>query len=280
MTPEQFTAVVGLGGVALGIGGTLIAARVQLKGSHAQAEATRRAAETTAVTQYASTLVQQNRAAQRAAYVAFVSQAREFTREIDRAIVGTSWASDDSLGEPLRRLSTAFSAVELEGPMEVIAAGSAIMEGADALTTQFDYSIAGYRAWYKFHAVDREHARQALTALDALRSVARPLTLAGHRIRVGGDLAEATQQLDALGALGAHWRQKYVVAHAELAALCAAGTLEASEMAVLLGDAGNGRIPQDVSVENLESGLFSAMEKFTECARQQLNDTRPEHRVD
>ncbi|MFD9474057.1 hypothetical protein [Streptomyces goshikiensis] len=278
MTPEQFTAVVGLGGVALGIGGTLIAARVQLKGSHAQAEATRRAAETTAVTQYAGTLVQQNRAAQRAAYVAFVSQAREFTREVDRAIVGTSWAADDSLRGLHRRLSTAFSAVELEGPAVVIAAGTAIMDYAEDLTSGFEYSAPEYRAWQKFRSVDVGQARQALAALDALRSAARPLSPeAAHRMRSGSDMVEATQSL---GALGEHWRQKYVVARDELAALCTAGTLEASEMAVLLEDAGTRRIPLDKSVEDWESELFSAMDKFTECARQQLNDTRPERRVD
>ncbi|MFJ3841763.1 hypothetical protein ACIPY6_40535 [Streptomyces sp. NPDC090054] len=275
MTPEQFTALVGLSGVALGIGGTLIAARVQLKGSRAQAEATRRAAETTAVTQYASTLVQQNRAAQRAAYVAFVAQAREFTREVDRAIVGTSWTAADSLHEPQRRLSTAFSAVELEGPTVIIAAGNAILDLADALTSQFEYHPQEYRAWCKFHAGATGHARQGLTALDALRSVARSLPPeAARRIRASSDMVETTRSL---GALGEHWRQKYVVARGELAALCTAGTLEASDMAILLKDAGTDKIPADRSVEDWESDLFSAMDKFTKCARHQLNDTRPEH---
>ncbi|MCY0955286.1 hypothetical protein [Streptomyces sp. H27-S2] len=280
MTPEQFTAIVGLGGVALGIGGTLIAARVQLKGSHAQAEATRRAAETTAVTQYAATLIQQNRAAQRAAYVGLIDAADSFMREADRAIEGRRWGAADTLQEPLDRLHRAESAVKLEGPIAVIQAASPIIEHAEMVAMYFDGSTRRYAAWRSLRATSRSGAesvaaQRALDALQALHSATRSLPAGPHLPRSLTSEAESFGQ--SLGERGTAWRRCYESAREQLAGLCRAGAMESWEMGELL------REPwieaADVTVEHFDDEMHTDVYDFVDCARTLLNDTRPERVV-
>ncbi|MEU8465771.1 hypothetical protein [Streptomyces sp. NPDC029003] len=283
MNSDQFTAIVGLGGVALGIGGTLIAARVQLRGSQAQAEATRRAAETTAVTQYAATLMQQNRAAQRAVYVALLEAANAFGRAVDQICWRSSSASGELLQERMAQLLKSFSAVELEGPSAVIESAERIIEFAETIAA---YLSGGqeYRPWRKLRDTDRHGsdketaARLAVEALDALRTVTRTISLEVlASMRRSSDIVAFTE---ALGESGTAWRQKYARAREMLVPLCTMGVLESPEVDVLLRDAGLSHYPFDKSIDQWDSQMHSAIYGFVNSARQQLNNTKPENLED
>jgi hypothetical protein len=115
-------------GVVLGGGVTLATAHIQRKGSKDQADATLRAAVTTARLQYAGALEQQNRIAQRTAYVGFIAATHAFRQALRREVPGRS--NPDPFREVQQVLRDAYVAVELEGPPSVLTAADAVVGAA------------------------------------------------------------------------------------------------------------------------------------------------------
>ncbi|MFE2128663.1 hypothetical protein [Streptomyces amritsarensis] len=278
MSPELITAIATLTGVALGIVGTLAAARIQAKGSLAQADATFRAAETTAVTQYSAVLVQLNRTAQRAAYSAFLEAAREFDRQLERAKDGSEqWSTSDSMYEPLRRLRVAFSAVEIEGPTSVLDAGEPINQAARALASIIDRHKQIIWAQNKLLAarlVGNPPALHASRLLEDLWGANRnlPTRLRG-RLIISGDAYSCAV---AVGAETAAWVHAFDRARAALTQLVAGGVLTDQDVEDLLQEAG---VHEDRVIDALsphEDAFGSGVYSFTRAVRSHFSDTHPD----
>ncbi|MFF1419344.1 hypothetical protein [Streptomyces sp. NPDC058280] len=125
MASEIITVAASLGGVALGLVGAVIAARIQARGAHAQAEATLRSALDAARLQRATTLDQQARDARRAVYAHFLAAAHTSRKHIRLLLDGT--ATEEALRSIEDELDSALAMIELEGPDEL---------GNDAIETQ------------------------------------------------------------------------------------------------------------------------------------------------
>lgn len=128
MSPEVITAAASLVGVALGLVGGVIAARIQARGAHAQAEATLRAALDTAQLQRATTLDQQIRDARRAVYARFLAAAHHCSSLVNELLDGSATPAITRDAETELGITRAL--VELEGPDDLtheaqIAASSA-----------------------------------------------------------------------------------------------------------------------------------------------------------
>ncbi|MFF4265882.1 hypothetical protein [Streptomyces virginiae] len=277
MSPELVTAIATLTGVALGIAGTLSAARIQAKGSHAQADATFRAAKTTATTQYAATLEQQNRAAQRAAYVGFLAVARDFVRRAEYTrLDGDRDQSAQDLTEPLLQVETAYVAVELEGPEAVLATALKFQREASEFQHLLEIRGSAYRAMNKlwaFHGNGNLRDFLVIEPLDRLQSTYR-LMSRNERMRLfcSIDLLSAAGEL---GELGARWRTEFLQAKSLLSSYVEAGTITEPEAETILRDAG----VHDASVGDLLSTGQAKMEAtlrgFISGARTHLNSTAP-----
>ncbi|WP_415940371.1 hypothetical protein [Streptomyces sp. 039-1] len=172
MNAELIATGAGLVGVVLGGGVTLAAAHIQRKGSKDQADATLRAAVTTARVQYAGALDQQNRIAQRTAYAGFIAATHDFRQALRSEIPGRT--NPDPFREGHRALRDAYVAVELEGPPSVLAAADAVVDAGFGVT-QFVYNDAELmETWRTLHRA--AGSQQAATAaLQALREVQRVL---------------------------------------------------------------------------------------------------------
>ncbi|MFD9265756.1 hypothetical protein ACFWB1_00855 [Streptomyces goshikiensis] len=279
MSPELLTAIATLTGVALGIAGTLSAARIQAKGSHAQADATFRAAQTTATTQYAATLEQQNRAAQRAAYVGFLAVARDFVRRAEYTrLDGDRDQSAQDLTEPLLQVDTAYVAVELEGPEAVLVTARKFQR--EALEFQHFLEVRGgaYRAMNKLWAHHGDgDLREFLVIepLDRLRSIYEQMSR-NDRMRMfcSIDLVLAAGEL---GELGVRWRTEFMQAKSLLSSYVGAGTITELEKEIILRDAG----VYDTSVgDQLGAGqdkMEATLRSFIDGARTHLNATAPRY---
>ncbi|MEU9230931.1 hypothetical protein [Streptomyces subrutilus] len=281
MSPEVFTAIATLSGVGLGIAGALGAARIQARGSHAQADATFRAAETTATTQYAALLQQQNREAQRAAYRAFLSEARQFIRDWERARVGRhAWPEGTYLKDSLHRLMTALSTVELEGPSPILANANEIAEAAKKLTAKFDLRENIVWAWRRVREEGMrvegmsERAARAVAALEALRVVSQETLPVQRRMMAGSrDLENAWRRL---GDLADPWREAYAQASRMLEPFRTLGIIEPNEMQQLLRDAAVHPQPADLACHQLAGELNRAVLHFVGAAREHLGRVHPE----
>ncbi|MCF3142207.1 hypothetical protein [Streptomyces platensis] len=272
MNSELLSAGAALAGVALGIVGTLMAARIQAKGSHAQAEATYRAAVTTAQTQYAATLEQQNRAAQRAAYVAFIAAFNAFQRAMVPAEARAGRDVPEPLLEPLDRLHAAITAVELEGPPEVLAAARSVTQRAVELADmlyELGEILESWRALVAGRHVDE--ARNAHTAVLRVHEVARAIPMT-HR-----SLHDADRQVRAerMGEYGEAWLAACESAESALAAAVAVGALTEDQAADLLWDVSSKDEGTPQTAREHRESFTNAAASFIEAARHYLNDTQP-----
>ncbi|MFJ3861043.1 hypothetical protein ACIPRL_33050 [Streptomyces sp. NPDC090085] len=280
MSPELLTAIATLTGVALGIAGTLSAARIQAKGSHAQADATFRAAQTTALTQYAATLDQQNRAAQRAAYVGYLAAAGDFMRraEYTRTSEGDRDRSAQDLSESYQRVETALAAVELEGPDAVLA------RARDFRTRSFNFehvlAVFGnaYRAMNKLWAVHYNDDLQdfpAIQSLDRLRSICGEMSVHDRmRLRISTDLFSVAGDF---GEIGTRWCTEFGQARSLLLPYAEAGVITQEEVEVILRDAGTRERSVGDLLDSAQAEMDAALGGFVEDARTHLSGTAPRH---
>ncbi|MER6316067.1 hypothetical protein ABT237_20115 [Streptomyces sp. NPDC001581] len=282
MSPEQFTAVVGLGGVALGIFGTLAAARVQARGSHAQAEATRQAAETTAATQYASSLVQQNRASQRTAYLGLLTTAREFDRAAHVASAGgTRWGDGDSLAPQMLVVYAAFATVELEGPERVLPAARKIADATDGILDLFTSEERTLTSLARLYAaLAGEFRPQAAYAEQLLRGLHRANMDLTSSQRLALVMAADTRHdvAHGLGRVGEAWLSAWRAAEMQLSLLADRGQLDEQQVGALLRDSGLIKPGTQESLNKLHDDLKDGIGLFVEVVRDYLNDTVPDLR--
>ncbi|MCX4805084.1 hypothetical protein OG594_26335 [Streptomyces sp. NBC_01214] len=280
MSPELITAIATLAGVALGIAGTLSAARIQAKGSHAQADATYRAARTTATAQYAATLEQQNRAAQRAAYVGLLAVTREFVRraEYTRSNEGDRDHLAHDLREPLVQVETAFAAVELEGPEGVLAAAREIADASFSFKQLLDLHGHVYRAinklWARhFHSSLSDFP--AIESLDRLRSIHRDLSPRDrvHLISSRDMPARAGE----MGEPGIRWRTEFLRARSLLQVYVEEGIITEVERESILRHTGTWDHSVADMLDSAQEKLDAVLVSFIQAARMHLNATAPRH---
>ncbi|MFE9637040.1 hypothetical protein [Streptomyces sp. NPDC006463] len=283
MTPELVGAASALLGVALGIVGTLGAARIQAKGAHAQADATYRAAVTTAQVQYAGTIAQQSRAAQRAAYVRFLTTAHAFELAVRpaREQVGSAQvgSTDDPLAEPMRELRAAFATVELEGPQAILEAADAVTDNAAVLAYILREHASELEAWDTLGEAaycdpPATEAREATDALNAVVAAQRNLPR-----DVQDSFAERPDDADALagtGTLGVIYTSARTRAETALLAVAASGVLTDEQANMLLWDVTGGARTVRNAFWGRQSALEDAISSFTHAARDHLNDVTAE----
>ncbi|MGW2416425.1 hypothetical protein ACWCV5_30255 [Streptomyces tubercidicus] len=141
-------------GVALGIAGTLAAARMQARAAYAQADASLEAARAQARATYASSLHQHNQAARGTAYARLVDGGHSFIRALaDIARIDEATAAEPStLTDPYLQLHRAESAVKVWAPDHVRATASELASAAWRITvhvTKYDRQLyEGWRALY------------------------------------------------------------------------------------------------------------------------------------
>ncbi|MFE1415338.1 hypothetical protein ACFW6F_31775 [Streptomyces sp. NPDC058746] len=278
MAPELITAIATLAGVALGIAGTLSAARIQAKGSHAQADATYRAAQTTATTQYAATLEQQNRGAQRAAYVGLLAVTRDFVRraEYTRSSEGDRDHLAHDLREPLVQVETAFAAVELEGPEPVLAAAREIADASFSFKQLLEHHGHVYRATNKlwarhFHSPLSEFP--AIESLDRLRSINRDLSPRDRvHLLASGDMPARAGEM---GEVGMRWRTEFLQARSLLQVYVEEGIITEVEREAILQHSGTWEHSVPDMLDAAQAKLDTVLVSFVRAARMHLNATVP-----
>lgn len=136
MGSELIPALAGVLGVCVGAAATLVAARITLRGSEAQAAAQReqavaayRAALDAAREQVRAATNQQARAARRPVYAAFLRSAHALADAVhDYVLDPESDAAD--YGRAFERARTAYADLELEGPEEIAALGRDFVNAA------------------------------------------------------------------------------------------------------------------------------------------------------
>ncbi|MFE2181389.1 hypothetical protein [Streptomyces sp. NPDC059455] len=146
-------------GVALGIVGTLAAARMQARAAYAQADAALEAARAQARATYASSLHQHNQVARGSAYARLVDSGHSFIRALaDIARIDEGTAEEPStLTAPYTELHRAESAVKVWAPEHVRGAASELASAAWRITvqiTKWDRHV--YEGWHALY-VAAEH---------------------------------------------------------------------------------------------------------------------------
>ncbi|WP_336318716.1 hypothetical protein [Streptomyces lavendofoliae] len=206
------TAILG----ALGIAGTLAAARIQARAASRQAEAalaqahaTHRAALDAAATQAQSDFARQAREAQRPIYLAFIDASRAFA-DGARPLFDGSAQRNDPLATEMRELQVAASRIELEGPTALIDLTHRVLACASQVQ-RFSRSLRNeLAALYRLGAAIGEHdapvsdaddfdiAHAALNALHRLHTERGGMTgrqrLAHYRGRRHSSLPPAAPQ--------------------------------------------------------------------------------------
>lgn len=274
--PALVAAAAGLVGVVLGSTGTLVAAHIQRKGSKDQAEATVRAAVTTARFQYTGALEQQNRIAQRTAYVGFIAATHAFQQVLRREAPAAGRTNSDPLREPQRALRDAYIAVELEGPPSVLTAADAVL-GIGGAVTQFVYNDADLmETWRILHNAARTQEAAGI-ALRALRDVQRVLaeTPPDERQALSSHNDQARQEHeDGLQTPAARWYEAH--REAQRAVYDTVGLLTGDQAEELLLDAS--AFPHNAleRVMHVSREFEEAAARFVQVARDYLNDTHPE----
>ncbi|WP_405535248.1 hypothetical protein OG426_54535 (plasmid) [Streptomyces canus] len=278
MASELVTAGVGLAGVALGSIGTLAAAYIQRKGSQDQAEATYRAAVTTARTQYAGALEAQNRAAQRNVYVSFVTAARAFQRAARGAVLDVGAANLDPLRGSVGEFRTAFGAVELEGPTSVLTAANEVLRMAELITITFHHGarimeaeriLEAPRDTTDAHWESSDFALRTLREVHRIRLEATPDELVTLNMMQAREDAEAGRSTRAVTWLRALERARSAMGEV-------GGLLDRHQASDLLFDVelrSPGPLERAQSVLNEFDAAIAA---FVHAARSYLNDTQPD----
>jgi len=141
-------------GVALGIVGTLAAARIQARAAYAQADAALEAARAQARATYASSLHQHNQVARGTAYARLVDSGHSFIRALaDIARIDEGTAEEPStLTDPYIELHRAESAVKVWAPEHVRAAANELASAAWRITieiTKWDRHL--YEGWHALY---------------------------------------------------------------------------------------------------------------------------------
>ncbi|MFD3777973.1 hypothetical protein [Streptomyces sp. NPDC058612] len=279
MSPELITAIATLAGVALGIAGTLSAARIQVKGSHAQANATLRAAQTTATTQYAAALEQQNRAAQRTTYVGFLAVARDFVRraEYTRTTEGERDRSAQDLSEPLHQVQTALAAVELDGPEAVLVRAREFERASSGFQAHLESGGTVYRAMnelWALHFDDSVREFPAIESLDRLRTITGELSRHDRvNLMVSSNILSTA---DTIAGIGAQWRTEFLRARSLLLPYVEEGVITEVEAEAIAQHAGTRECSVGDLLNSAQAGMDTALNSFILAARTHLNATAPE----
>ncbi|MDG9710626.1 hypothetical protein [Streptomyces sp. DH10] len=229
---------------------------------------------TTARLQYAGALEQQNRIAQRTAYVGFFAATHAFRQALRREVPGR--ANPDPFREVHRALRDAYIAVELEGPPSVLAAADAVV-GAGFGVTQFVYNDADLMETWRTLHIAAQSQQPAAVALQALRDVQRVVaetspdqrkTLTETNNRSGRDHNDDPQSP------AARWRaarqQARQTAHAT------GGLLTDDQAEILLLDVSTFPSNALESVMHVSLDFEQAADALVQTARNYLNDTAPE----
>ncbi|MER5182793.1 hypothetical protein ABT009_31320 [Streptomyces sp. NPDC002896] len=187
MLATVVTAILG----ALGIVGTLAAARIQARGAIRQAEAavaqahaTHRAAIEAATTQARTSFEQQARAARRPVYLSLVEAGHSFADRLPDLFDG-SFTGDTPLESERNAIRVALSRVELEGPSPLINLGRSVLTVAEkaermavAMRSELFalYRLGVATGEYEDPSWNEAHYDVALTASSALQRLhqARP----------------------------------------------------------------------------------------------------------
>ncbi|MDH3038979.1 hypothetical protein [Streptomyces sp. TRM75561] len=282
MASEIAIAGVGLIGVALGSAGTLAAAYVQRKGSQAQADATYRAAVTTAQVQYAGVLEVQNRQAQRQTYVKFSEAATAFraSQSSLRSECAHWWYGEgappniESLLDPLRLLKSVHGAVELAGPASVMEAADRVVRGAEALTEIYDRAEIPrleYLLWKGREDHDPQRAMACTLAEEALHELRRVVIVTPPLARTR-QLSEG--QSAEVQAMAAAFCQAWDAALTQFQVLD--GLFDEGQRHLVVNDAAMlGEGSYEERLRHLQERFEEAADGFVCIAREYLNDTQP-----
>lgn len=229
---------------------------------------------TTARLQYAGALEQQNRIAQRTAYVGFIAATHAFRQALRREVPGR--ANPDPFSDVQQALRDAYIAVELEGPPSVLSAADAVLSAGFGVT-QFVYNDAELmETWRTLHGA--AHSQQpAAVALQALRDVQRIVaetprdqrhTLTEHTPQTRRDAHDDPQSP------AARWRGGRQ--HARQAMQDLGGLLTDDQAEELLLDVSTFPSNALERVVHVSRGFEEAADAFVQTARGYLNDTAPE----
>ncbi|WP_314250993.1 hypothetical protein [Streptomyces sp. DSM 40907] len=266
----------GLIGVLLGIGGALFGARMQARGSHAQADATRTAAETTAHTQYAATLVQQNRAAQRNAYVEFLRNLHALSAEASQARdPHDSMSTIETLRGRAERMRASYTLVELEGPDYVLAAAHEVMLRGSTLASSSSRLRDTLRAEGRLLEASLIGSSAAVNARRRLADLRNALSCLPVEERSRLVLQAGDPRTYVSMGADAHYGGAHERAEEALDQLVSDGILATEATFALLIDAGM-RHEAATELIALEHDIFdTAVVTFITVVRRHLNDTNP-----
>ncbi|MZE68714.1 hypothetical protein [Streptomyces sp. SID5789] len=280
MASELAIAGVGLIGVALGSAATFVAALVQRKGSQAQADATYRAAVTTAQVQYAAAMETQNRQARRQTYVEFSAAATEL-RAVARTLrreCGRWWYGDgarpdtETLFAPLRALKDSYRTVELAGPVSVLEAAGLVMSQAEELVDIYERAEIPRlenQLWEGREDSDPARAQACTLAAESLAELRRVAAETPDHARTHVFEGMSTE----VQSLAVTFCQAHEAAHLRFRALNDMFTDEQSTLVVNSAAFVDGNYT--LRHRELQECFEEAAEDFVRIAREHLNDTQP-----
>ncbi|MEU0631070.1 hypothetical protein [Streptomyces sp. NPDC005989] len=276
------TAAVG----ALGIAGTLAAARIQAKGAVRQAEAslvqahaTHTAAVETVAAQARSAFVQAARDAQRPVYVALIDATHAFADSVTRRIAIGEWETNHGFEAEARSMRIALSRVELEGPESLISLAQHLATAVEGVRQSARSLCSDLDAWHALYAAEageapfndtQSHAAaEAVSALDELHSGHPESTTSRERLRTytHRDTGSGSASVSRFVALINNAEEALVEARA-------AGVLPPGGMRLIARAVDRDKAAFEILLGHLEE-VASARETFTGAARIYLHSAAP-----
>lgn len=262
-------------GVALGIVGTLAAARMQARAAYAQADAALEAARAQARATYASSLHQHNQVARGTAYARLVDTGHSFIRALaDVARIDEVTAEAPlTLTSPYIELHRAESAVKVWAPERVRSAANELASAAWRITieiTKWDRDL--YEGWHALYAAAKPLSVSSYDPSDPAiisASIAQR-ALGHHRAHVDAYHREGRSPSPLIMADVLVWEETAETMRDAFAEAVAAGILT-RQQATVLGQKGaeTTTSPRD-DLFNMVAKADRLLDSFADQAREDL----------
>ncbi|MFJ9997874.1 hypothetical protein [Streptomyces werraensis] len=263
-------------GVALGIAGTLAAARVQARAAYAQADAALEAARAQARATYASSLHQHNQAARGSAYARLVDSGHSFIRAlagVARIDEGTA-ERPSTLTTPYIELHRAESAVKVWAPEHVRAVASELISTTWQITisiTKWDQHL--YEGWHALYEAakgnDEPQTGDSSDPAYALRNVARQ-ALSAHQRHVRAYHQDGRPPYPLYGEHWRAWEETAESMRAAFAEAVTAGILTQAQADALTHKGAETTTSPREDLFGMVAQVDSLLDRFAEQARQDL----------
>ncbi|MFF6949755.1 hypothetical protein ACFZAD_14010 [Streptomyces iakyrus] len=263
-------------GVALGIVGTLGAARIQARAAYAQADAALGAARAQARATYASSLHQHNQAARGNAYARLVDSGHSFIRALaDIARIDEGTAEQPlTLTDPYLDLHRAESSVKVWAPEYVRAAAAALASEAWRITihiTKWDRDV--YEGWHALYVAAESLSAPMPPDSDQAAivsaSVARQ-ALYAHERHVQAYHRDGRPSSPLLAEHWQVWEETAESMRTAFAEAVDAGILTQSQATALASRGAESSTSPRESLFEKVAQLDRLLDRFTERARQDL----------